>query len=151
MAWKLRLLGGMAAATIWLAFSVTSPAAAGLRFAVIDSRMAPQGNLSDGWTADWQLAANRPVPGPPKGLTEIQEAEYYIGFTAGAAAVCGDTRKAFEVRQIFSRSPHFKTGWSKTSSADGFKGCGKTGKFLDEVIENKDDWQMYLGITYPGD
>lgn len=149
MAWKLRLLGGMAAATVLLALSVTPPAAAGFGFAVIDGRMAPQGNLSDGSTAEWQLAANRPIPGPPKGLTELQEAEYYIGIAAGAALACGDTRKALEVRQILVRSPHFRTGWRKTESADGFKGCGKLGKVLDDVIENKDDWQMYLGDKYP--
>ena len=97
-----------------------------------------------------QLVGRVKVPlQPPDGRSDIQEAEWWIGCMAGGASICGYYSKAAKVRALMSRSPYFKDGHSDVMGYDYIEGCARISSSLDEVLENRDQWEAYLDATYP--
>jgi hypothetical protein len=113
------------------------------------TRDGPLGDLSDPWNHKWPVVQF--LYGPPEGATEMQEAEWAIGFHTAIADFCGYRGKAAEVRVIMKKSPYFLKGYTVVAfdSEMAPKGCGPSLSILKQVLGQKEEWEYYLSVTYP--
>ncbi len=93
-------------------------------------------------------AATGSISSPPKCLSEIQKGEWQIGIIVGIGKMCGSYDKAREIATFMKKSPHYRGGQSAVMAFDRV-GCGDVPKYLDDVLGQKDFWQLYMNVTYP--
>ena len=123
--------------------------ATGPVYAVSLSGVGSPVNLSAVWEQIWLTASSRERVGPPSDLSDIEKAEWLIGVVVGQGELCGYYSKAAEVRSFMTRSPHFKKALSAMGRFDFATGCGQYVRLLEEILGEKNDWELYLKMTYP--
>lgn len=85
---------------------------------------------------------------PSKDWTDMQKLEWDVGTLAGAAQLCGLLAKGRKIQVFMKKSPYFRKGLNKMSSFDGYRGCGRLGKIIDDFVKVKDKWEYYFNSTY---
>lgn len=116
------------------------------------TRDGPLGDLSGPWNHKW--LAFTYTWGPPEGATEMQKAEWAIGFYTAMAGICGNYGKVAEVRGIMKKSPYFMKGYfiiNEIEDKIAVRNCGQHLSTLQEVLGRKEKWEIYLDAAYPSE
>ena len=114
------------------------------------TRVSPPGDLSDAWKHKWLAGVRTSSVSPPEGLSKIQDLEWKIGTIAASAELCGYYGKVSKVRAFMKKSIYFKTGYDDVMDFYDFaQNCSRYVKPLDTVLGEKEEWEYYLGVTYP--
>ncbi len=110
----------------------------------------PLGDLSGLWNHKW--LAFTYTWGPPEGATEMQAAEWSIGFSTAMVGICGNYGKVAKVRGIMKKSPYFMKGYfiiNEIEDKIAVRNCGQHLSTLQEVLGRKEEWEKYLAAAYP--
>lgn len=87
--------------------------------------------------------------GPNPNWTEMQQFEWYLGFMAGAAGICGSYDAAGVLRNLARMSPYGNIGLG-TVRGDGFAMpvCGRINDDARDLAADADQIREYLEATY---
>ena len=114
------------------------------------TRVSPPGDLSDTWKHKWLVGVMTSGVSPPEGLSKIQELEWRIGTIAASAELCGYYGKVSKVEAFMKRSIYFTRGYNDVMNFFDFaKNCSQYVTPLETVLGEKEEWEYYLGVTYP--
>ena len=107
------------------------------------------GDLSDAWKYKWLVGKMTTTVAPPDGLSKLQETEWAIGLIVALAELCGYYGKASKVEVFMKKSIYFRIGYKDGIYFDFATNCSRYSTRLETVLGEKEDWENYLGVTYP--
>lgn len=95
------------------------------------------------------FAGKLAAPGPNPAWTEMQKFEWYLGYLARAAQVCGSYDEAGVLNRLARMSPYGDVGLGAVM-ADGFAGpvCGRINNSAKELAADAGEIERFLEATY---
>lgn len=116
------------------------------------TRVGLPGEVSNAPTHKWLIGTIEVGLAPPKDSTEMQEVEWNVGVVVGLAKeACGIYGKANKVYAFMKKSSYFKKGYTDVVNFGPWviRGCGSHDSNLQKILGQKEEWENYLGATYP--